>query len=416
MDKKIDKSQLRREATRRWIKWGIGAIIAVAIIVVAFSSIKPGVMASDLTIATVDEGPLETTIPASGRVVPAHEEIINSPVNTRVLKVFAQPGDSVKAGTPLLQLDLEQEETALDKLIDSRNMQQQELTQLQLNHQTMISDLEMQIEVNEMNVNRMRIEVDNERRLDSLGSGTGDRVRQAETAYAAGLLELKQLRTKLANERLRTAAAERVQQLNVSSVDKDIELMKRTLHQGQIPAPLDGVLTFIASDLGSQVGAGEKVAVVSDLSRFKIMGDVPEGSSNRVEIGSRVNVRIGREQLAGTVTNITPQAKQGVVSFVVNLDDPRHARLRSGLRTELYVSYGYKDNVLRLPSGAFFKGHGDYQLFVLDGENNLVKRQVKVGDSNRDYVEIISGLKAGDQVVISDMEQYRSKGSLKLKN
>lgn len=113
--------------------------------------------------------------------------------------------DTVKAGTALLQLDLEQELTELGKLQDAHTMQQQELRQLQLSNMTAISDLEMQIKVSEMNVNRLRIEVENERRLDSIGSGTGDRVRQAETSYKAGVLELEQLRTRLRNERQRAA-------------------------------------------------------------------------------------------------------------------------------------------------------------------------------------------------------------------
>lgn len=414
MDKKIDKSQLRRESMVRLVKWGIAVIVVVAVVVWTLSSIATDVKSSNFTLSTVDEGPLETTAPASGRVVPAHEEIINSPVSTRLIKVFAQPGDTVMEGTPLLLLDLQEEETALQKLIDARNIRQQELIQLQLNNRTMLSDLEMQIKVSEMNINRLRIEVDNERRLDSLGSGTGDRVRQAETAYAEGKLQLEQLRTKLANERLRTAAAEHVQQLNVNSADKDIELKRRTLLRGQIPAPMDGVLTFVTTDLGSQVNAGEKVAVVSDLSSFKIIGDVAESYSNRVDIGSRVGVRFANQQIEGTVTNITPQAKQGLIEFVVSLDDPGYELLRSGQRAELNIIYGYKDKVTRLRSGAFFKGPGDYGLFVLDGDNMLVKRAVRIGDSNREYVEILSGLRPGDRVVISDMENYKNKNKLRI--
>lgn len=416
MDRQIEKSQLRRESLMRRGKWGIAVVAVVALIAWALSSISTSIKSRDVTMSTVDEGPLETTIPGSGRVVPAHEEIINSPVTTRLLRVFAQAGDSVKAGTPLLQLDLLQEEAELDRLIDARNIRQQELVQLQLNHRTMLADLEMQIKVSEMNINRLRLEVDNERRLDSLGSGTGDRVRQAETAYAAGVLELEQLRTKLDNERLRTAAAELVQQLNVNSADRDIAMMQSTLHRGQIPAPLDGILTFIATDLGSQVGAGEKVAVVSDLTSFKIIGEIAESYSNRVDIGSRVSVRVGNHAIEGTVTNITPQAKQGLISFVVSLDDPGYEQLRSGQRAELNIAYGYKERVTRLASGNFFKGPGDYRLFVLDGNNTLVKRSVKIGDSNREYVEILSGLVPGDRVVISDMERFDNKNKLKIKD
>lgn len=415
MDIKIEKKQLRRESAKRYVKYGVIIASVIAVVAILIASMGKDINRNDIIIGTVDEGSLDITVPASGRVVPAYEEIITSPVSSRVLKVFAQAGDSVKAGQPLLEIDLRQEETDFDKLVDRRNMQRQELTQLELSHRTLLSDLEMQIEVSEMEVNRLKIEVENERRLDSIGSGTGERVRQAETAWQSAVLQLRQLRTKLANERKRTVAAEGVQKLNVSSIDKDIALAQRTLQLGQIPAPLDGVLTFISTDLGAPVGAGEKVAVVSDLSSFRIDAEIPEGSSGRVTVGSPVTVRIGSGQLQGTVSNITPQAKGGVVSFVVRLDDPRNSRLRSGLRAELYVAYGYKDKVTRIPVGKFFKGPGEYQLFVLDGENKLVKRGVKLGDSNREFAEVISGLNPGDRVVVSDMSKYQNDGSLNIK-
>ncbi len=412
MDRKIDSDVIRAERRRRLIKYISIIAIIVAVMWTGISMVGTSVNRRDLTIASVDNGPLEITVPASGRVVPAYEEIVNSPVTTRIMKVYAQPGDTVKAGTPLLQLDLEQEETALDKLIDSRTIGQQELEQLRLSHRTLLSDLEMQIEVSEMQASRLSIEVINERRLDSIGSGTGDRVRQAETAYATAVLQLRQLRTKLENERMRTVAAEQVQQLGMSNIDKDIMLKQRTLEQGRIPAPSDGIITFLITEIGSQVNAGERVAVVSDLSQFRISAEVPEGSSNKVEIGAEVNVRIGQTIIRGCVTNITPQAKAGVVSFMVRLDDPRNSRLRSGLRTDLYVTYGYKDNVTRIPSGPFFKGPGDYSLFVMDGDSRLVKRQVKLGDSNREYIEVTDGLMPGDRVAVNDMERYRTKRKL----
>ncbi len=415
MDKIIDKKQLRIEKRNLILKWCGIASVAIAAVAVLLLTFEKSVSERDIHIATVDTGPLETTVTASGRIVPAFEEIINSPVDTRILKVFVHPGDSVKEGMPLLQLDLESAETNYRKLLDEQQMKQQELTQLKLNNSTQLSELAMQIEVKQMQVSRMKIDVENERRLDSLGSGTGERVRQAETAYMAGTLELKQLREKLANEKLRSRAAEKMQILSVSSFEKDLALMRRTLDLGRIPAPHSGTVTFISNEIGSRIAAGEKVAVVSDLSRFKINGEVPEGSSDRVGIGAGVKARIGNTELTGTVTNITPQAKSGVVSFSVSLDDASNSKLRSGLRTELYVSYGYKDNVTRIPSGQYFKGPGDYGIFVMDGDSHLKKRKVQLGDSNREYVEVVSGLQPGDKVVVSDMEEYKNSDKLKIK-
>lgn len=415
MDKQISKSQLRRERNTKLMKWGGATLLVVLGVTALIVSLEKGINRRDVRLGAAEQGALETTVNATGRVVPAFEEVINSPVDTRILKVYAQAGDSVEEGAPLLQLDLETAETNYSKLLNERDMRRQELTQLQLNNRTQLSELAMQIEVKQMQVNQLKVEVENERRLDSLGSGTGDRVRQAETAYTTGKLELRQLRERLANEKLRNAAAEKVQSLNVSSFEQDLALMRRTLDQGRIPAPHAGVLTYIANEIGRRITAGEKVAVVSDLSQFKIEGEVAEGSSDRVGVGSEVIVRIGKTELKGIVTNLTPQAKGGVISFTVKLEDPRNPRLRSGLRTELSVSYGYKSSVLRIPNGQYFKGPGEYNLFVKDGDNHLSQRKVRLGDSNRDYVEVLSGLNAGDSVAVSDMEQFNKSKTLKLK-
>ena len=415
MDRPISKQQLKRERAVRFLKWGGAILLAAIVIAVAIFAMEGGVKRTDITIGAAGEGPLETTVNASGRVAPAWEELISSPVDSRILKLFAQAGDTVAEGAPLLQLDLESAETAYSKMANERDMRREELTQLQLNNRTQISELRMQIQVKEMEVKRLKVQVDNERRLDSIGSGTGERVLQAETACRTGELELQQLRERLRNESLRNSAAEKVQSLAVNSYQSELDLMRRTLDQGRIPAPRSGVLSFIASEIGARVAPGEKVAVVSDPSSFRIVGEVAEGSSDKIAIGSEVTARIGSAELSGMVTNIVPQSKGGVVEFTVQLSDPRHKRLRSGLRTELYVSYGYKDHVVRIPNGRYFQGPGLYHLWVKDGGNKLRRRDVRLGDSNRLWVEVLSGINPGDSLVVSDMSKFDNKKSLKIK-
>jgi HlyD family secretion protein len=81
----------------------------------------------------------------------------------------------------------------------------------------------------------------------------------------------------------------------------------------------------------------------------------------------------------------------------------------------MQVVYGYKDKVMLMPNGTFFKGPGQYAVFVFDGDRQLVRRTVQLGDSNREYVEVLSGLKVGDRVVTSDMSDYSSHKTLKIK-
>ena len=414
MDKQIDKATIHRRQLRAAVPWIIGTTVVLTAIIWLLLTLEKSVKERDIRIGTVDRGAIETTVNASGRVVPAYEEIITSPVESRLIQSFVRLGDSVSAGTPLLELDLETANTNFEKMLDTYEVMRRELLQLQLNNKTALSELDMQIKVKGMQVNSLEVEVQNERHLDSLGSGTGERVRQAETALATARLELQQLRHRHDNERLRANAAEEVQRLQLSSYEKDLALTRKTLARGRIPAPHSGSVTFILTDIGSKVSPGQKVAVVSDLSAFTIEGEVPEGNSERVKPGATVIVRVGKLELQGMVESITPQSNAGSVGLRVSLDNPRVKGLRSGLRADIFISYGYKDDVVRLSQGSFFKGPGDYQMFVLDADDHLTRRTVKLGDSNRRYVEVLSGLEPGDRVVVSDMENYRNSKNLKI--
>ena len=383
MDKQIDKATIHRRQLRAAVPWIIGTTVVLTAIIWLLLTLEKSVKERDIRIGTVDRGAIETTVNASGRVVPAYEEIITSPVESRLIQSFVRLGDSVSAGTPLLELDLETANTNFEKMLDTYEVMRRELLQLQLNNKTALSELDMQIKVKGMQVNSLEVEVQNERHLDSLGSGTGERVRQAETALATARLELQQLRHRHDNERLRANAAEEVQRLQLSSYEKDLAMTRKTLARGRIPAPHSGSVTFILTDIGSKVSPGQKVAVVSDLSAFTIEGEVPEGNSERVKPGATVIVRVGKLELQGMVESITPQSNAGSVGLRVSLDNPRVKGLRSGLRADIFISYGYKDDVVRLSQGSFFKGPGDYQMFVLDADDHLTRRTVKLGDSNR---------------------------------
>ena len=73
-----------------------------------------------------------------------------------------------------------------------------------------------------------------------------------------------------------------------------------------------------------------------------------------------------------------------------------------------------EEDVMRIANASYYVGRGDYELFVLDSKNEIVKRKVKLGDSNFEYVEVVSGLQPGDQVVVSDMSSFKNKNKLKV--
>ena len=415
MDREIPKEERRRERNKKLIRYGVAGVAGVVVLSVLISLMRTGVKEKDLVFSTVDQGTIEVSVSASGKVVPAFEEIINSPINTRILEVYKKGGDSVDVGTPILKLDLQSAETEYKKQLDEEQMKRYQLEQLEVNNSTYLSDLEMQVKVSEMKLNRMEVELRNERYLDSLGSGTTDRVHQAELNFKTGKLELEQLRQQLANERKVKAADLKVKQLEYEIFRKSLAETKRTLDDAQVRSPRKAILTYINNQIGAQVGEGTQIAVISDLSHFKVEGEIADTYGDRVAAGGRAIVKIGSEKLEGQVSSVTPLSKNGVISFTVQLEDDSNRRLRSGLKTDVYVMNAVKEDVMRVANASYYVGRGEYDLFVRDGEGQIVKRKVQLGDSNFEYVEVVSGLKPGDQVVVSDMSQYKNKNKLKLK-
>ena len=415
MDREILKEIRIKEKRKSIIKWVIGLGSVAGSIVLVLSLIQPTLKMDDVIVSKVDKGIIEVSVNASGKVIPAFEEIINSPINSRILEIYKRGGDSVDVGTPILKLDLQRAETDFQKLLDEEQMKRLQLEQLRVNIRSKLSEMEMKLKVSRMELSRKEVELRNERYLDSLGAGTTDKVRQAELSFTVGELQLKEDEQKYLNEQALGKADLKVKELELNIFRKGLAETKRTLEDAQVRSPRKAILTYVNSELGAQVIQGAKIAIVSDLSHFKIDGEIADTYGDRIATGNKVMVKIGSEKLNGTVSDITPLSKNGVISFTVQLDNDNHPRLRSGLKTDVYVMNAVKEDVMRIANGSYYVGKGDYELFVIKG-GNLIKKKIRLGDSNFEFVEVIDGLQPGDKVIISDMTDYKNKNKLKFKN
>lgn len=414
MDKAISKEERQKEFKKKIIKYSIIGIGIGIIIVILISLMRSSINEKDLSLSTVDKGVIEVSVSAAGKVVPAFEEIINSPIDTRILEVYRKGGDSVDIGTPLLKLDLQSTETEYKKLQDEEQMRSYQLEQLKVNNKTKVNALAMQIKVSAMKLDRMAVELRNEHYLDSLGAGTTDKVREVELNYNVAQLELEQLKQQYEDDQQVRIADLKVKELEFNIFRKSMEEMKRTLNDAQIRSPRKAILTYINNQVGVQVPKGSQVAIISDLSHFKVDGEIADTYGDRISTGSKAIVKVGNEKLPGIVSNVTPLSKNGVISFSVQLDEDNHKHLRSGLKTDVYIMNAVKEDVMRITNSSYYMGKGEYELFVLH-DNEIVKRKVKLGESSFEYVEVLSGLDIGDQVVVNDMTNYRAKNRMKVK-
>ena len=193
MDREIPKEVRQKERNKKIIRYSSIGVASIVVIGVLISVLRAGVEAKDLVFSTVDTGVIEVSVSASGKVVPAFEEIINSPINSRILEVYKKGGDSVDVGTPILKLDLQSTETEYKKLLDEEQMRRYKLDQLRVNNQTKLSDMAMQIKVSAMKLSRMKVELRNEHYLDSLGAGTTDKDINSKFAFSIAVENLTRI-------------------------------------------------------------------------------------------------------------------------------------------------------------------------------------------------------------------------------
>ena len=414
MDRQIPIEEIKRRRKKKFLRIAIASVAVIALILTFTSLSRNSVKRDQIKIAVVDCGDIEPSVAASGIVVPSIEEMIICPINSQILEVLHHSGDAVEAGTPLLRLDTQSAQIDYQKSVDQLQMQQSQFERLKINNRTYLDDLSMKVKVAAMKLDRLEAELRNERYLDSLGSGTHDKVKEAEFSCKTSRLELEQLRQQLSNEKLIKAADEREKQLEINIASRNLAEIKRTLDDAAIRSPRNAIITYIMDEVGAQVSQGSKIAVVSDLSHFKINGSIADIYSEYVTAGGKVTVKIGNDNLIGTIGSVTPLSKDGKISFTVNLAEDNHQRLRSGLKADVHVVNSIKENVLRLPNSNYYVGPGEYTLFVFNGDDTLVPRIVHLGECSYDKVEVIDGLNAGDHVVISDMKQYKNVKSIKV--
>lgn len=413
MDRKIPKEVLRKERNIKLVKLGAVILVSVVVIALVISLLRESISLKNIQLSAVDTGTIEVSVSASGKVVPAFEETIIAPIESRIVEVYKKAGDLVGVGTPLVKLDLQSIETDYWKMLDELQMRQYRLEQQRIKNNSTLSNAEMQLKVNDMQIDKMQVEVRNERYLDSIGAGTTDKVRETELSYNVAKLEQEQARKKFENDKQVAGAELRVQELELEIFRKTLAETKRILDDAQIRSPRKAILTYINNQVGTRVPQGTQVAILSDLSHFKIDGEIADSYGDRISTGNKVVVRIGSDELRGVVSSVTPLSKNGVIQFAVQLEDDSHSRLRSGLKTDVYVMDAVKDDVMRIANGPYYTGPGVYELFVLSG-SSLERRKVQLGESNYEFVEVISGLNSGDKVVVSDMSQYRNKNKLKV--
>lgn len=173
----------------------------------------------------------------------------------------------------------------------------------------------------------------------------------------------------------------------------------------EIHAPFDGIITRKDADVGDLAAPGKPLAELEDPSHLRLEADVPDELRDRVKIGDALSVTVDvlDTNLTGIVSEIAPSSDPNSRTFVVKLDLPPAPGLNSGEFGRVCVPIG-EVSALRVADSAVIQRGGMEFLFVVAGKSAQL-RIVKTGEHIGNEVEIVAGLNSGEQVVVSGADQ-----------
>jgi HlyD family secretion protein len=418
MDRPIDDGFRRRRLLRRL---GLVALVTAALVLalgLGTRLLRPSVARDRLRTARVERGPMEATLTASGTVVPEVEQVISSPVDARVLRIRKRPGDVLDRGEAILELDLAASRLAVQKLDQDLALKHNQQQKTRLDLLARLEDLQGQREVKTLELEAQQARTARDRDLSARGFLSKDELSQSELTAARVAVELKKIDTEIRHAQASTRTQVTGLALERATVEQDRAEARRLLDLATTKADRKAVLTWTVTEEGASVKKGEVIARLADLSSFRVDATVSDIHARQLRVGQPVLVQIDErldgKRLSGAISSIQPAIRNGAVSFSVALADAGSALLRANLRVDVLVVTGKKESALRVPRGPFAEGEGKREVFVVQG-TRAVRTAANLGMASATHVEVLDGLNAGDEVVISDMTAHLGQRELALR-
>jgi HlyD family secretion protein len=413
MDRDIAPEVRKRLLIRR-------ILVAVAAIAVAASALaatvewlRPSLKRKRIQTARVERGAIESTLEANGTVVPLVEQVVSSPVEARVLRVGRRAGDRVQAGDELLTLDTSQSKLEAARLNDLVSQKESTTTELALRLDEQIAGLRAQIEQKKLDAQISSYVADQKAKLRAEGL-----IAEQDALAAAATKKKTDIEMRQLDEQLARAIRSRDVQLASARADMAMSVRERSeslrqLELAMLRADRAGILTSIISEVGATVRRGDVLARIADLSAYRVEATISDVHAARLSAGMRARVLMDGATIEGTIESVDPRIVNGVAKFFVTLDEPAHARLRNNQRVDVAVVTGRRNDSLVIRRGALGRTNTTHAFVVRD--DTAVRIPVRYGLAGHDRIEILDGVAAGEELVISDMSAFDDIAEVRLR-
>lgn len=396
---------------------GVVAVGVLAIGAMRMDPAAPSVEREQIIIDSVRRGEMVRAVRGPGTLVPERIRWIPAATGGRVERILVQPGDRVEPGTVLLELS--NPDVQLEALDAERQLgqAQADLGNLESTLQTQRLALQgtlaaLQSEEREA---RRRAEADQElvsrgliARLEAARSE--DRAREMAQRVAT---EEEQVRVLERSVRSRVS----VQQAQVERLRSIIAFHSQRAGSMRVVAGASGVVQELQLEVGQWVTPGTTLARVVEPGRLKAVLRIPETQARDLTVGQTASIDTRSGIVAGRVVRIDPAVQGGSVTVDVALEGALPRGARPDLSVDGTVELDRLPSVLHMGRPAYAQSEGSTSMWKLvDGGTAAVRVPVRLGRASANTVEVVSGLAAGDRVILSDLSRWDNVDRLNIKD
>ena len=396
-----------------------GALLAVVLVSVGLSRLKPAAPTVERAVvwpAKVERGPMVRQVRGLGTLTPEDIRWIPATTQGRVEKIILRPGTQVNNGDVILELSNPQLEQQLQDAHLKLGAAEAGLAniQVQLNNDLLAQRAASANIEADFNKAKMQAQMNEALAKDQLVS---DLVLKQSQVDATSL----GVRNQISKDQLASKADSMRAQMQVqkSLVDQARALLTLTRQQQQelkVRAGLDGMLQLVPVEVGQQVAPGTNLARVANPSRLKAEIKIAETQAKDIQLGQKAEIDTRNGIVEGRVARIDPSVQNGTRTVDVTLTGALPKGAVPDLSVDGTIELERLNDVLFMGRPAFGQDQSVVGLFKISADGiNAERVQVKLGRSSVNTIEVLSGLKVGDQVILSDMSAYDAYDRIRLK-
>ncbi len=404
MDRKVST---KVSPIKKWLGFSlIITIVFFAVYMIASKSTGKALSVdnSRIVVSKVTSGIFEDFIPIRGRVTPAKTVYLDAVEGGRVERILVEDGASLTAGNLIvelsnasLQLSALGNETRVAEQLNNMRSIELNLEQNRLQHKRNIVDIKHQIKLLTRQVNRAQS-------LIETGAINKIQLEDSEDTLIwykdrlALTLESQQSDARMQGEQLAFLKD------TSSRLESNLAISRQNLDNMNVKAPVAGTLSGFNVEVGQSIARGERLGQIDTPNDYKLTAFIDEFYLGRIDIGQTASY----QNYSLAIAKVYPQVQNGQFEVDFKFIGEQPKGIRRGQTIQIKLTLGDASEAMLIPNGAFFQDTGGKWLFVVSPNGNeAVKRNVRLGRRNNQFIEVIEGLELGEQVVTSPYSSYQ---------